>query len=107
MQFYYNNIEKIYTAYKFNCDSTNSLQIKEEIKDMYEDNGKIIIETVMGVFDKEHKYLFNYSNLYLSLANDFDESKSVLDYEDKLNTYKYIFNKNNDSYYFESIEKNR
>ena len=107
MQFYYNNVENIYTAYKFNCDSTNSLQIKEEIKDMYEDNDKIIIETVMGVYDQNNHYLFNFSNLYSSVAIDFDESKSVLDYEDKLNTYKYIFNKNNDSYYFDSIEKNR
>lgn len=105
MQFYYNSVEKIYTAYKFNCDSSNSLQIKEEIKDMYEENDNIIIETVMGVFDKNNRYLFNYSNLYLSLSNDFDESKSVLDYEDKLNTYKYTFSKNNDDYYFESIEK--
>lgn len=105
MQFYYNGVEKIYTAYKFNCDSTNSLQIKEEIKDMYEENDNIIIETVMGVFDKNNRYLFNYSNLYLSLSNDFDESKSVLDYEDKLNTYKYIFTKSNDNYYFTSMEK--
>ena len=105
MQFYYNSVEKIYTAYKFNCDSSNSLQIKEEIKDMYEENDKIIIETVMGVYDKNNRFLFNYSNLYLSLSNDFDESKSVLDYEDKLNTYKYTFSKNNDDYYFESIEK--
>lgn len=105
MQYYYNNIESIYTAYKFNCDSTNPLQIKEEIKDMYEDNGKIVIETVMGVFDQNSKYLFNYSNLYTAVAIDFDENKSVLEYEDKLNVYKYIFYNNNGNYYFESIEK--
>ena len=105
MQFYYNNIENIYTAYKFTCDSSNPLHIKEEIKDMYEDNDKIIIETVMGVYNENNKYLFNYSNLYSSVAIDFDDSKSVLDYEDKLNMYKYTFNKNNDNYYFEKIEK--
>ena len=105
MQFYYNNVEGIYTAYKFICDSNNSLQIKEEIKDIYEDNGKIIIETVMGVFDKNDKYLFNYSNLYISLTNDFDETKSVLEYEDRLNTYKYKFSNIDNNYYFESIEK--
>lgn len=106
MQFYYNDNEKVFTAYKFNCDSSNSLHIKEEIKDMYEDNGKIVIETVMGVYS-DYKYLFNYSNLYNSVAVDFDESKSVLDYEDKLNTYKYTFNKNDNGYYFESIEKTK
>ena len=107
MQFYYNSTDKLYMAYKFSCESNSSLHIKEEIKDMYEDNGKIIIETVMGVYDSTNKYLFNYSNLYLSLTNDFDETKSVLDYEDKLNTYKYTFNKIGDNYYFESIEKLR
>ena len=106
MQFYYNNNEKVFTAYKFSCDSSNSLHIKEEIKDMYEDNGKIVIETVMGVYS-DYKYLFNYSNLYNSIAVDFDESKSVLDFEDKLNTYKYTFNKNDNGYYFESIEKTK
>ena len=106
MQFYYNNYEKIFTAYKFNCDSTNPLHIKEEIKDMYEDNGKIVIETVMGVYS-DYKYLFNYSNLYASIAIDFDESKSVLNYEENLNTYKYTFNKNDNGYYFESIEKTK
>ena len=105
MQFYYNSYDKIFTAYKFICDSTNQLHIKEEIKNMYEENDKIIIETVMGVYNENNKYLFNYSNLYASVALDFDDSKSVLDYEDKLNTYKYTFSKNNDDYYFESIEK--
>lgn len=107
MQFYYNSNDQIYTAFKFNCDSSNTLKIKEEIKDMYEENDKIIIETVMGVYDTNNKYLFNYSNLYLSLTNDFDESKSVLDYENKLNTYKYTFSKNGDDYYFESITKTK
>ncbi len=106
MQFYYNGNDRLYTAYKFTCDSSNPLHIKEEIKDMYEDNGKIIIETVMGVYS-DYKYLFNYSNLYNAVAIDFDESKSVLDYEDNLNTYKYTFNKNDNGYYFESIEKTK
>lgn len=105
MQFYYNNVEAIYTAYKFNCDSSNPLIIKEEIKDMYEDNGKLVIETVMGVVNQNNNYLFNYSNLYSAVVTDFDGNKSVLDYEDKLNTYKYIFNSNDGNYYFEGIEK--
>ena len=107
MQFYYNNNDKLYMAYKFTCDSTNPLHIKEEIKNMYEENDKIIIETVMGVYDETSKYLFNYSNLYASVALDFDDTKSVLDYEENLNTYKYTFNKNNDNYYFESIERTK
>lgn len=105
MQFYYNNIEGVYSSYKFDCESNNSLKIKEEIKDMYEENDQIIIETVMGVYDINNKYLFNYSNLYLSIVNDFNDDMSVLNYEDKLNTYKYTFNKNGENYYFESIEK--
>ena len=107
MQFYYNNNDKLYMAYKFSCDSTSTLHIKEEIKDMYEQNDKIIIETVMGVYDEANKYLFNYSNLYASVAIDFDDTKSVLDYEENLNTYKYTFNKNNDNYHFESIERTK
>lgn len=107
MQFYYNNNDKLYMAYKFSCDSTSTLHIKEEIKDMYEENDKIIIETVMGVYDEANKYLFNYSNLYASVAIDFDDTKSVIDYEENLNTYKYTFNKNNDNYYFESIERTK
>lgn len=105
MQFYYNSYEKIYVAYKITCESTVSLHIKEEIKDMYEEDGKIIIETVMGVYNENNNYLFAYYNLYNSVASDFDQSKSVLDYEDVLNSYKYVFNKNEQDCYFESIEK--
>ena len=105
MQFYYNSYDHIYTAYKFYCDSSNPLHIKEEIKDMYEENGKIIIETVMGVYKDNSGYLFKYDNLYSAVTIDYDSNKSVLDYEDKLNTYKYTFYKNNDNYYFEKIEK--
>lgn len=107
IQFYYNNYDKTYSAYKFTCDTTNPLHIKEEIKDMYEENDKIIIETVMGVYNESNKYLFNYANLYSSVVSDFDDTKSVLDYESSLNTYKYTFNKINDEYYFESIEKTK
>lgn len=105
MQFYYNSYEKVYVAYKITCDSTVSLRLKEEIKNMYEEDGKIIIETVMGVYNENNSYLFTYYNLYNPVASDFDKSKSVLDYEDVLNSYKYVFNKNEQGYYFESIEK--
>lgn len=105
MQFYYNATEKIFTAFKFNCDTVSNLQIKEEIKNMYEENDYIIIETVMGVYNIDSKQLFNYINLYNAVAVDFDETKNVLDYENSLNTYKYKFKKLNDNYYFDSIEK--
>ncbi|MBQ9318353.1 MAG: hypothetical protein IJR82_01825 [Bacilli bacterium] len=105
MQFYYNATDKIFTAFKFTCDTVSSLQIKEEIKDMYEDNDYIVIETVMGVYNVDNKQLFNYINLYNAVTLDFDETKSVLDYENSLNTYKYKFKRINDNYYFESIEK--
>ena len=107
MQFYYNSADKTYSAYKFTCDTSNPLHIKEEIKDMYEEGDKIIIETVMGVYNENNKYLFNYTNLYSSVATDFDENKSTLDYETSLSTYKYTFSKIKDKYYFESIEKTK
>ena len=98
MQFYYNSADKTYSAYKFTCDTSNPLHIKEEIKDMYEEGDKIIIETVMGVYNENNKYLFNYANLYSSVATDFETS---------LSTYKYTFSKIKDKYYFESIEKTK
>lgn len=104
MQYYYNEYEKIFVAYKFTCDSSNPFHIKQEIKDMYEENGNIIIETVMGVYN-DYNYLFNYMNLYNAIATDFDGSKSILDYEVNLNTYKYTFKKLDNDYYFDSIEK--
>ena len=104
MQYYYNEYEKIFVAYKFTCDSSNPFHIKQEIKDMYEENGNIIIETVMGVYN-DYNYLFNYMNLYNAIATDFDGSKSILDYEANLNTYKYTFKKLENDYYFDSIEK--
>lgn len=106
MQFYYNGYDQIYTAYKFECEDYNQLHIKEEIKDMYEENDKIIIETVMGVYS-DSKYLFKYDNLYNAVVVDFDDSKSVMEYEDKLNTYKYTFKKIDDNYYFESVVKTK
>ena len=105
MQFYYNATEKVFTAFKFNCDTVSNLKFKEEIKDMYEENDYIVIETVMGVYNTDNKQLFSYTNLYSAVAQDFDDTKSVLNYENSLNTYKYRFKKMNDNYYFDSIEK--
>lgn len=107
MQFYYNSIEKIFTAFKFDCDTTSNFHIKEEIKDMYEENNYIVIETVMGVYNPDSKSLFNYTNLYTAVVQDFDETKSVLSYENSLNTYKYKFKNINNIYYFDSIEKTK
>ena len=74
---------------------------------MYEENGYIVIETVMGVYNTDSKLLFNYTNLYNAVAQDFDETKSVLNYENSLNTYKYKFKNINNVYYFDSIEKTK
>ena len=104
MQFYYNGYDKNFIAYKFSCDSSNSFHIKEEIKDMYEENGNIIIETVMGVYS-DNNYLFNYTNLYNAVSLDFNDEKSLLDYENSLNSYKYTFKNIDNSYYFDSVEK--
>ena len=79
----------------------NNYELKEEIVDMYEENGLIIIETVMGVLEGNN--LYNYTNLYSPIKENI--SGNILEYRDSLNSYKYTFKQNDKYYKFMGIEK--
>lgn len=85
------------------CSNISSKEILENIIKTDKKNSKLIITTVMGIYDKENRSLYNYKNLYDPVAVDLNSNFNILDYQNKLNTYKYTFIKNGDKYIFDNI----
>lgn len=88
------------------CINSSSKEIIENIIKTDKKDNKIIISTVMGIYDKESRSLYNYKNLYEPIAANINNNFNILDYQNKLNTYKYVFVKKNNDYIFEKIEVN-
>ena len=66
-------------------------------------NDKVVITTVMGIYDTSNKSLYNYKNVYTPIAVDLNNNFNIQDYQNKLDTYKYTFIKDNEEYHFDSI----
>ena len=86
-----------YEAKDNECLDINDYQLKEEITNIYEENDNIIIETIVGL--SGNNKLYNYHDLENSVSDKFDNLK---EYQSRLNSYKYTFNKNKQ---FISIKK--
>ena len=99
INFIYNKSNDNYMAIDIECNITKS--IKEEISNIYEEDDKIIIETILGVYDS------NDNTLKMIDGSIIEENyNGKLDnYKNSLNKYQYIFIKDNDNYYFDAIEK--
>lgn len=99
IQFIYNETFHTYMAISISCEEPTE-KVLEEITSIYEEDSKIIIETIAGIKDSTN-------TLYQIDKTLVDESFSnnLIDYQDSLNKYKYTFKKVEDNYYFESIEK--
>ena len=104
-KFKYDDINNIYTLVNNECINTSSKEIMERLINTSKKNNKIVITTVVGVYDSKDKSLYNYKNVYDPIAVNINNNFNIKDYQNKLSTYKYTFIKNNDYYYFDSINK--
>ena len=84
INFIYNKDTKTYMAIDITCENDNT-EIFRNIKNIYEEDGKIVIEAKVGILDKD--------NNKISIINGetFDYNDENID---KLNTYKFIFKDN-------------
>ena len=100
--FKYENGKYILTSN--DCKDTNK-EVVEKIINISTKSNIVTITTVVGIYDKDSKSLYNYKNLYDAVAVNLNSNFKLTDYQNKLSTHKYTFNKINNSYYFEKIEK--
>lgn len=98
IQFIYNENSKAYLAIDTKCDVKTTEKI-EKIKNINEENGNIIIETIVAIKDKN-------SNTLTKINGDIitdDYSNNIDEYE--TDKYKYTFKNIDQNYYLEKIEK--
>ena len=104
-KFKYDDINNTYTLVNNECINTSSKEILERIINTSKKNNKVVITTVVGVYDISNNSLYNYKNVYDPVAVNLNSNFNIKDYQNKLSTYKYTFIKNSDGYYFDSINK--
>lgn len=104
-KFKYDDVTNTYELVSNECINTSSKEILERIINTSVKNDKVIITTVVGVYDNSNNSLYNYKNIYDPIAVDLNNNFNITDYQNKLNTYKYTFVKVDDNYYFDNIKK--
>lgn len=99
IQFIYNENSKNYMAIDTTCD-TNNEELIEQIKNIYEEDSKIIIETIVGIKTQDN----NLVNIDGNIITD-NYSGNINEYEESLNKYKYVFELKDKNYYLKEINK--
>lgn len=101
IHFIYNESMDKYLAVNLEC-ALNTKEIKQEITSVEEKEDKIIITTVLGIYDSKENIISNIDNSFNKKYKD-----NIIEYEDKLDKFEYEFIKDNDTYYFSSITKEK
>ena len=104
-KFKYDDTTNTYALVSNECINITSKEILERIINTSVKDDKVIITTVVGIYDNSNNSLYNYKNIYDPIAVDLNSNFNIIDYQNKLNTYKYTFVKSNDNYYFDNIKK--
>lgn len=104
-KFKYDDVTNTYTLVSNECINTSSKEILEHIINTSVKKDKVIITTVVGVYDNSNNSLYNYKNIYDPIAVDLNNNFNITDYQNKLNIYKYTFAGVDDNYYFDNIKK--
>ncbi len=103
--FKYDNSNDSYILTSNDCSIESSKEIVENIISTDVKKDKIIMTTVVGIYDNSNKSLYNYKNIYEPVASNVGSNFDIKKYQNKLNSYKYTFKIEDDKYYFYSIEK--
>ena len=101
IHFIYNESMDKYLAVNLECASRDK-EIKQEIISVEEKEEELIITTILGVYDNKEKTISNLDNTFNKKYKD-----NILEYKDQLNKFKYEFIKDNDTYFFSSITKEK
>ena len=99
IHFIYNESMDKYLAVNLECASCDK-EIKQEIISVEEKEEKLIITTILGVYDNKEKTISNLDNTFNKKYKD-----NILEYKDQLNKFEYEFIRESDTYYFDSITK--
>ena len=102
-KFKYDDASNTYSLINDECINTSNKEIIEKIINISNKKDKVVITTVMGIYDTSNKSLYNYKNVYTPIAVDLNNNFNIQDYQNKLDTYKYTFIKDNEEYHFDSI----
>lgn len=96
IQFIYNKESKKYMAIDTTCEESEE-KIFRSIKEIYEEDDKLIIEVFVGLINEEKNILSTVDG-----KKDYDYSEDNIK---KLPVYEFIFKKIDDNYYLNKIEK--
>lgn len=101
IQFIYNPSNKNYMAIDTTCEALNE-EIIKNIENIYEEDNKLIIEVLVGILNKDNNSL---SNMNKELIKENYSNELLDEVKDKLNKYKYKFEKIEEEYYLKEINK--
>ena len=111
--FIYDRDSKIYSEEKIDCDDCDSTQNSTIISEIIKtDDTNNIVEVYEKVGFVTTEYDLDTKKVVYNIFKDINEKEligttnqySIEKYKDQLNTYKYTFKKNENSYYFEKVE---
>lgn len=103
--FKYNSETDTYSVTNNDCVNISSKEILEKIMKISKKDDVITITTVVGVYDKNLKTLYNYKNVFDPIAANLNNNFDITEYQDKLSTYKYTFTCDKGEYHFTKITK--
>lgn len=101
IHFIYNEPMDKYLAVNLEC-APYERNIKEEIISVSEKQDKIIIETILGIYDNKNNTISNLDNSFNKKYKD-----NLTEYAEKLDKFVYEFVKDADKYYFSKITKEK
>lgn len=99
INFIYNESMDKYLAIAIESTSKEN-EIKQEIISVEEKEEKLIITTILGVYDNKEKTISNLDNTFNKKYKD-----NILEHKDQLNKFEYEFIRESDAYYFKLITK--
>lgn len=103
--FKYDSENDAYSVVSNDCLNISSKEILEKIIKISKKDEVITITTVVGVYDKNLKTLYNYKNVFDPIATNLNNNFDITEYQDKLSTYKYTFTHDDSEYHFTKITK--
>ena len=101
IHFIYNDSLNKYLAVNLEC-AVNTKEVLQEVILVEEKEDKIIVTTILGIHDTKEKTISNLDNSFTKKYKD-----DITEYEEELDKFKYEFVKDNDTYYFSSITKEK
>lgn len=101
IHFIYNDSLNKYLAVNLEC-AVNTKEVLQKVISVEEKEDKIIVTTILGIHDTKEKTISNLDNSFTKKYKD-----DITEYEEELDKFKYEFVKDNDTYYFSSITKEK